>query len=111
MIYRTLGKTNLSVSQLGFGCMRLPMNGTGATATVNRDLAVPMLRRAFERGVNYFDTAVGYCNQDSQRVVGEALRDRRHEVVLSTKNPYYGASEKEWWTNLENSLERLGTDY
>jgi predicted aldo/keto reductase-like oxidoreductase len=107
MIYRTLGRTGLKVSQLGFGAMRLPMTGEA----VNRELAIPMLHRAFAAGVNYVDTAVGYCNQDSQRVVGEALRGWRDKVVLSTKNPYYGESETEWWTNLENSLTRLQTDH
>ena len=41
MIYRTLGRTGLKVSQLGFGAMRLPMTGTGDSARVNRELAVP----------------------------------------------------------------------
>jgi aryl-alcohol dehydrogenase-like predicted oxidoreductase len=40
---------------------------------VNRELAIPMIHRAFEAGVNYIDTAVGYCQRDSQRAVGEAL--------------------------------------
>ena len=107
MVYRTLGKTGLRVSQLGFGAMRLPMTGTGAEARVDRGLAIPMIRRAFEGGVTYIDTAVGYCNQDSQRVVGEALKGWRDRIVLSTKNHYYGEDEKEWWRLLEQSLERL----
>jgi predicted aldo/keto reductase-like oxidoreductase len=54
---------------------------------------------------------VFYCNQDSQRALGEALAGgRRERVVLSTKNHEY-ADEKTWWTNLENSLERLRTSY
>lgn len=114
MIYRQLGRTGLTVSQLGFGAMRLPMLDVNGSQVVNRDLAIPMFHSAFNAGLNYVDTAVGYCNQDSQRVVGEALRSwdgrlkAQHPIVISTKNPYYGADEKEWWTNLENSLERLG---
>jgi len=112
MNYRTLGNTGLRVSRLGFGVMRLPMEGSGAEARVNRELAIPLLRRAVELGVTYFDTAVGYNNQDSQRAIGEAFAGGlREKVVLSTKNPYYGASEKEWWAHLENSLERLRTPY
>lgn len=95
------------MSQLGFGAMRLPMKGEGTEATVDRDLAIPMIHRAFAGGVNYIDTAVGYCNRDSQRVVGEALKGWREKIVVSTKNPDYGTDEKTWWTNLENSLERL----
>ena len=70
MIYRPLGRVASAISQLGFGAMRLPMIGARETARVNRDLAIPMIHRAFEAGVNYIDTAVGYCNRDSQRVVG-----------------------------------------
>lgn len=111
MIYRTLGRTGLRVSQLGFGAMRLPLVGEGESARVNRELAIPMLHRAFEAGVNYVDTATMYCNNDSQCVVGEALQGWRDKVIVSTKNPYYDADEKEWWTNLENSLERLRVQY
>ena len=107
MIYRELGRTGYKVSQLGFGAMRLPMVGEGEAARVNRELAIPMLHRAFEAGVNYVDSAVGYCNQDSQRVVGEALVGWRDKIVVSTKNPEY-EDEKVWWQNLEDSLERLG---
>ena len=110
MIYRQLGSTGYTVSQLGFGAMRLPMVEVDGTQVVDRDLAIPMFHRAFEAGVNYVDTAVGYCNQDSQRVVGEALKGWRHKIVLSTKNHYYGEDEAEWWQHLENSLERLGVD-
>ena len=108
MIYRTLGRTGYTVSQLGFGAMRLPMVGEGHDERVNDELAVPMIRRAFEAGVNYIDTAVGYGNKDSQRAVGEALKGWRDKAVVSTKNGYYGPDEKEWWTHLEDSLERLG---
>ena len=65
MIYKPFGQTGINLSALGFGAMRLPMTGTGAEARVDRGLAIPMIRRAFEGGVTYIDTAVGYCNQDS----------------------------------------------
>jgi hypothetical protein len=111
MIYRTLGATGLHVSQLGFGAMRLPMHGEGDARRVDRDLAFPMLERALAGGVNYFDTAAGYCNGDSQRVLGEFLRGRREQVVLSTKNPCYADDGDEWLRLLEQSLERLRTDH
>ncbi len=110
MQYRQLGNTGYLVSQLGFGAMRLPMQGEGESACVDRELAIPMIHRAFEAGVNYIDTAVGYCNQDSQRAVGEALTGWRDRIVVSTKNPEY-QDEKVWWSNLENSLERLQVSY
>jgi predicted aldo/keto reductase-like oxidoreductase len=112
MLYRTLGRTGYRVSQLGFGAMRLPMVGEGADARVDRELAVPMMHRAFEAGVNYIDSAVGYCNRDSQCAVGDAVKSwGREKIVISTKNPYYEQDEKAWWQNLEDSLERLQVEY
>ncbi len=111
MIYRKLGKTGYSASVLGFGAMRLPMKGEGKEQKVDRDLAIPMFHRAFKAGVNYVDTAVGYCNSDSQRAVGEALKGWRDKIIISTKNPCYELDEKAWWKNLEDSLERLQVQY
>ncbi len=109
MQYATLGKTGLEVSRLGFGCMRLPMKSKNE---VDREKAIPMLQRAVELGINYFDSAVMYCGGDSQRVIGEALEDVRDQVILSTKNHHYDRDDKDgWWKNLEDSLERLRTDY
>ena len=111
MQYRPYGKTGLKVSALGFGAMRLPM--TDDDKAVDRRLALPMFRAAFEGGVNYIDSAVGYCAEDSQRVCGEALEDwfkdhPRESIIVSTKNPRYDKTDrKTWWTNLENSLERM----
>ncbi|MFW5841516.1 MAG: aldo/keto reductase [Planctomycetota bacterium] len=114
MIYRELGRTGYKVSQLGFGAMRLPMTGEGEDKLIDRDEAIPMIHKAFEAGVNYIDSAVGYCNKDSQRAVGDALQawsGKREEIVVSTKNHNYGESEAEWWQNLEDSLRRLKVDY
>ena len=90
MIYRPLGNTGLKVSQLGFGAMRLPMTWEEGPlkGTIIREQAIPMIHRAFEAGVNYIDTAVGYCGGDSQRVVGEALKGWRDRIIVSTKNHY-----------------------
>ena len=111
MIYRTLGRTGLKVSQLGFGAMRLPMTEVDGKKVVDRELSTPMIHRAFEAGLNYIDTAVGYCDEDSQRAVGAALKGWRDKIVVSTKNHYYGEDESEWWAHLEHSLERLAVDY
>jgi hypothetical protein len=107
MQYITLGKTGLRVSRLGFGAMRLPMADEAGQRRIDRELAIPMIQRAFAAGLNYIDTAVGYCDEDSQRAVGEAMRGWRDRIVVSTKNHEFGEDEKTWWTHLENSLERL----
>jgi len=107
--YRTLGSTGLKASVLGFGAMRLPMT---PDKQVDREKAIPMIHRAFEAGVNYIDSAVGYCNHDSQRAVGDALKGRRDKIIVSTKNHNYDKKdEKGWWKNLEDSLERLQVEY
>ncbi|NLT73603.1 MAG: aldo/keto reductase [Chloroflexi bacterium] len=110
MIYRDLGKTGYRVSQLGYGAMRLPMDGDGPDARVDREKAIPLLHAAFEAGVNYVDTAHGYSNQDNQRVVGEALKGWREKIIVSTKNPEFD-SEDTWWKNLEQSLSYLDVEY
>ena len=66
MRYRTLGKTGVRASVLGFGGMRLPMKGD----RVDDELAAPMIRRGIELGINYLDTGKWYCGQDSERAYG-----------------------------------------
>ena len=89
--------------------MRLPMTEENL---VDREKAIPMIHRAFEAGINYIDSAVGYCNHDSQRAVGDALKGWRDKIVVSTKNHHYDkADDKGWWTNLEDSLECLQVEY
>lgn len=103
MQYRKLGKTGVEVSALGFGAMRLPMN----EGQVDVESALQVLNKAFDLGINLVDTAVGYCNQQSEIAVGKALKGRRGEIVLSTKNPYKGTSGAEWRALLDQSLKRL----
>jgi predicted aldo/keto reductase-like oxidoreductase len=107
MQYRNLGNTGLKVSALGFGSMRLPM----IDGQVDLEKALEVLNKAFDVGINFIDTAVGYCNQQSEITVGKAIRGRRGDVVLSTKNPYKGPSGQEWRALLDQSLKRLEVDY
>ncbi len=83
----------------------------GEDGRVNRTLAIPLLHRALELGITYYDTAVGYCRGDSQRVLGEAFEGIRNRIVLSTKNPAHSANDTEWWAKLEESLRLLRTDF
>lgn len=106
MRYTVLGKTGLKVSALGFGCMRLPEKD----GKVNRDLAIPLLHRAVDLGVTFFDTATMYCHSDSESALGEAMQGIRSKVVISTKNPHRGPVST-WRKQLEESLRRLRTDY
>ncbi len=107
MEYTVLGKTGLKVSRLGFGGMRFVMKD----GRIDRDLSTPMLHRAFQLGVNVIDSAVMYCNHDSQRAFGEAIKSWPGRVYVSTKNHHYNTQDEAgWWKNLEDSLDHLGVD-
>jgi uncharacterized protein len=108
MKHRTFGKANALVSALGFGAMRLPMRGK----SVDRDKALPLFSRAYALGVNYFDTGKHYCEQDSERTVGEALKGMdRSRVYLSTKYAMQRNSADDLRSKFERSLRELDQDY
>jgi hypothetical protein len=106
MQYRVLGRTGLKVSALGFGTMRFKMVGDH----VDEEVAIAAMHRAMELGVNYFDTAVGYCNSESETVLGKALKGRRDGIVVSTKYPTwdpYTLTADDCRRVIEQSLSRL----
>lgn len=107
MRYAALGKTGLKTSILGFGCMRFPMKDD----KVDREKTAPLVRRAIELGVNFFDTAIFYCNGDSQAALGEALERDRKNVIVSAKNHDHELPSDEWRKHLDDSLTFLRTDY
>lgn len=95
LAYRTLGKTGLKVTTVGFGCM------------VTSDPSV--IARAVDMGINYFDTARGYGGGNNERMVGSAVKGRREKVILSSKSHAMTAADAR--ANLDTSLKELGTDY
>ena len=90
---RPLGKTGLRVAPLGFG-------GRGTTEA-------GVIQCAFDLGINYFDTARDYAN--NERLIGSALKGKRKEVVIASKSS--APSKKEALADLETSLRELQTDY
>jgi aryl-alcohol dehydrogenase-like predicted oxidoreductase len=80
MVKRQLGKSGLEVSAIGLGCMGLSF---GYGPETDRTDAVKLIRKAFELGVNFFDTAEAYG--PNEELVGEALAPFRNEVVIATK--------------------------
>jgi aryl-alcohol dehydrogenase-like predicted oxidoreductase len=80
---RQLGKSNLEVSSIGFGCMGL--NSSYSSSIVSKDEGVALIRAAVERGVTFFDTAEVYGPFTNEEVVGEALEPLREQVVIATK--------------------------
>lgn len=94
-----LGRTELWVSKTAFGALPIQR--------ISKAEAVKLVRRAYEGGINYFDTANMYT--DSEEKLGEALRDVRQNVVISTKSQ--ATDKKTALAHIEQSLRMLQTDY
>ncbi|MDR1464497.1 MAG: aldo/keto reductase [Oscillospiraceae bacterium] len=112
MQYRKFGQTGVQISALGFGCMRLPEIEENGNWRVDQDAVTPMLRRAYDLGINYFDTGYYYCHRNSEAAVGKALAPLRDKVMISTKLPMGNVHETaDYRRELERSLRELQTDY
>ena len=120
MQYNTLGKTDLRVSRLCLGCMTFGEPDRGNHAwTLPEESSRPIIKRALEGGINFFDTANSYSAGSSEEIVGRALRDfaRREEVVVATKVFHRvgdlpeGLSRAQILRSIDDSLKRLGMDY
>ncbi len=94
-----LGRTNLMVSRVGFGA--LPIQRIGL------EDAAYLLRKAYDNGINFFDTARGYT--DSEEKIGYALSDVRTDIIIATKT--HANDKKTLFENLETSLKNMKTDY
>src|SRR5436309_14802500 len=79
---RKLGKSNLEVSAIGFGCMGLSF---GYGPAVDKQQGISIIRAAVERGVTFFDTAEVYGAYTNEELVGEALAPFRNQVAIATK--------------------------
>ncbi|WP_211746194.1 aldo/keto reductase [Paenibacillus sp. Marseille-Q4541] len=122
MEYVKLGNTGLDVSRLCLGCM-----GFGVAErwihpwVLNEERSRPIIKKALELGINFFDTANVYSDGTSEEIVGRALKDyaNRDEIVLATKVHFRmhqgpngaGLSRKAIMSEIDKSLMRLGTDY
>ncbi len=111
MQYRHLGQTPEKVSALGFGCMRLPVEGNDPGRIDSRK-ATALVHEAIELGINYFDTAYTYHNETSEAFLSKALSgSRRQKVLLADKLPSWkirNPDDPEKF--LDEQLRRLGTD-
>jgi len=122
MDYINLGKTGLKVSRICLGCMSYGAPDRGNHLwTLPEETSRPFISRALELGINFFDTANVYSDGTSEEILGRALKDftSREEVVVATKvhgrmrKDVNGAglSRKAIFSEIDASLQRLGTDY
>ncbi len=120
MDYVRLGYTGLKVSRLCLGAMTYGTSKWRAWVLDEAD-SRPFIARALDHGITFFDTADMYSEGESERVLGRALKElrRRHQVVIATKAFYplsddpnaKGLSRKHLMHAIDDSLQRLGTDY
>ena len=112
MNYRKFPGTDVEASVLGYGCMRLPVTNE-ENHPIDREEAIRLIRYAIDNGVKYVDTAYGYHNEQSEGLVGEALKDGyREKVTLTTKLPLWKVETYEDMEKLlDTQLSRLGVDY
>ncbi len=110
MLYRTMPRTGDSVSILGFGCMRFPLDAEGK---IDEPRSTEMLHSAIDRGVNYIDTAWPYHGGESEPVVGRALEGGyREKVFLATKLPTWMVeTSSDMDRLLDEQLKKLRTDH
>src|SRR5260370_5600385 len=120
MRYTRLGNTGLIVSRFAFGTMTFGSDSRfPAVAKVDLDSAKTMVDRAFDAGVNFFDTADGYSGGESESYLGKFLGPRRKDLVVATKVGFRagdaitqaGLSRRHIFEACENSLKQLSTDW
>ncbi|KQN96048.1 aldo/keto reductase [Paenibacillus sp. Leaf72] len=122
MEYVKLGNTGLDVSRLCLGCMSFGVAERWVHPWVlDEERSRPIIKKALELGINFFDTANVYADGTSEEIVGRALKDyaNRDEIVLATKVHFRmhegpngaGLSRKAIMSEIDKSLKRLGTDY
>jgi aryl-alcohol dehydrogenase (NADP+) len=122
MDYVRLGNTGCRVSELTLGCMSFGSSEKGNHAwTLDDEASRLIIKQALDAGINFFDTANAYSLGDSERVVGQALKDfaARDDVIIATKvftrmrpEPNGGGtSRKAIMSEIDASLRRLQTDY
>ncbi len=108
MKYEKLGTTDMKISAITFGCWEL---GGGQWEKQSDETNFQAIEKAFELGIQTFDTAMGYGNGHSETIVGEALAGKRKECIISTKVSPSHLKAADVRASAENSLQRLQTDY
>ncbi len=120
MKYRLLGRTGLKTSEIGFGAWAIG----GSWGPQNEKDSIDALHRAIDLGINFIDTAAGYGDGKSERIISRVLKERSENIYVATKTPPAPGpwpptpyckieerySEKHIRKNIENRLLNLNTD-
>ena len=123
MKYKKLGKSGIKVSEIGFGAWTIALDWWGKK--IEEDEAKRMLKKAYDLGINFFETADMYGKGKSEKLIGEVFKGMRDEIVISTKYGYdFSEAEQIGHAELpqdfspeftrkalDASLERLQTNY
>ena len=109
MEYRKLGKTDIDVSVMALGCW--PFAGGGIWGDQDDAQSIATVHAALDNGINFFDTAEGYEEGSSERVLGRALEGRRQEAIIATKVSPDHLAAAGLVAACETSLRNLRTDY
>jgi len=110
MMYKPYGKTGKMISALGMGCMRFKKEEYGSG---NLESCAAIVKKAFENGINYFDTAPGYCDDKSELICGEAFKEMKGtgRFYVSTKCSLRNARDADGARRMiEQSLSRLNVE-
>jgi aryl-alcohol dehydrogenase-like predicted oxidoreductase len=103
MRYRSLGSTQLSVSEVGFGCARIGGFFQGSS----RKDVLNLLRSALDAGITFYDTADMYTQGESERLLGDAFARQRERVVIATKFGYVLPGQKRLGSRIKPLLKPL----
>jgi len=115
---RVLGKTGVRLPMLGYGGAAIPQKWGNTLSTEDR---VKLVRHAYDSGIRYFDTAISYTYSDSQAIIGQALKNVRDNVFITTKVDFWDLSKPdgrftkvpkgEATRQVEMNLKELQADY
>jgi predicted aldo/keto reductase-like oxidoreductase len=104
MLYRELGQTGIQISRIGFGAQRFENPH-------DRDANVECVLHAYKNGINFFDTAMLYCADQSELILGEAIQEmKKDELPFHISSKCYYGDSRNFRERLETSLQRLGLE-
>ena len=110
MEFTKLGKTDIEISKIAFGCWAIGAGREWGESLEDKVYSETVMT-AFDGGINFFDTAMGYGGGHSEELLGDTIKGIREKVVISSKCSTPGLTREKARESVETSLSRLKTDY